>query len=91
MGTMSVMAHTTVQDRASADDVRAHATELLAAAREAGVTDVRLHDDGTVVVHSDALGYRQVIALGLRARDIVGSYVHIITDDVQAAAGARPL
>jgi hypothetical protein len=88
---MSDMANTAIDDRASAEQVREHADELRAAAHEIGVTDVRLLDNGVVVVHSDDPGYRHVIALVGRARDIVGSYVHVITDDVPAAVGAPPL
>lgn len=77
--------------RAAADEVRAHADAVRQAAHECGATDVRLLDDGTLVVRSDDLGYRHVIALVGRAREIVGGYVHVITDDVPAAADARPL
>lgn len=86
------MADTTTTDRrASADEVRAHADALKNAAHEAGLTDVRILDDGTLVVHSDDEGLRQVIDLVGRARRIVDSYVHVITDDVPAAEGAHPL
>lgn len=47
-------------------------------------------EDGTVVVHSDADDYRQVLALARRARRIVGPYVDVITDDVPAAEGSLP-
>lgn len=85
------MARIAVDDRASAEQVREHVPEILAAARAAGVSNVRLHDDGTLVVRSDDPGYQQVIGLAGRAREIIGVYVHVITDDVPAAAGARPL
>lgn len=86
------MADTTITDRrASADEVRANADALKNAARDVGVTDVGVLDDGTLVVHSDDEGLRQVIDLVGRARQIVGGYVHVITDDVPAAEGARPL
>jgi hypothetical protein len=86
------MADTATTDRrASADEVRANADALKRVARDVGVTDVRILDDGTLVVHSDDDGLREVIALVGRARAIVGSYVHVITDDVPAAAGARAL
>jgi hypothetical protein len=91
-GSIGAMADTTITDRrASADEVRANADALKNAARDVGVTDVRILADGTLVVHSDDEGLRQVIALVARARGIVGSYVHVITDDVPAAEGARSL
>lgn len=86
------MARTTAADRkASADDVRAHVEELRQLAAEVGVTDVRLRDNGSVVVHSDEPGYRQVIELTKRLSPIVGCYVHVITDDVPGAADAEAL
>lgn len=86
------MADTTTADRgASAEEVRVHADALKRAAREVGVSDVRILDDGTLVVHSEDQGVREVIALVGRARPIVGWYVHVITDDVPAAEGALPL
>jgi len=88
---MPGMANTTTDERASADQVRRYAEQIRAAARDTGVTDVRLLDNGTLVIHSDDKGYRDVIELGLRVDDIVGTYVHIITDDAPAAEGARPL
>lgn len=85
------MANIAVDDRASAEQVRQHASEIRSAARDVGVSNVRLHDDGTLVVSSDEPGYRQVIELAGKAREIVGVYVHVITDDVPAAEGARSL
>lgn len=86
------MTDTTITDRrASADEVRANADALKSAARDVGVSDVGILDDGTLVVHSDDDGLRQVIDLVGRARQIVGSYVHVITDDVPAAEGASRL
>jgi hypothetical protein len=89
---MASMARATVADRkASAAEVRAHADTLRQLAAEVGVTDVRLHANGTVVVHSEAPGYRQVIELAKRISPVVGCHVHIITDDVPAAADAQAL
>ena len=85
------MAHTTTDERASADRARRHAEQIRAVARDAGVTDVRLLDNGTLVIHSDDKGHLDVIKLGLRVDDIVGTYVHLITDDAPAAESARPL
>ncbi len=44
-----------------------------------------------MVVHSDALGYRQVVELPKRFSPIVGCYVHVITDDVPGVIDAQPL
>ncbi len=86
------MANTTTTDRrASAEQVRASAQDIKRAAAEVGVSDVRLHDDGTLVVHSEDPGLREVLALVKRARQLVGVYVHVITDEVPAAKGAQPL
>lgn len=88
---MSYMTDVTSDERASAAQVRAHADQLHAAAHAAGLSNVRMHDDGTLVVHSPDPGYRQVVDLVRRARAITGTYVHVITDNVPAAEGARPL
>lgn len=88
---MSEVADTTVDARASADQVRRHADAIRAAAHDLGLSDVRMLDTGTVVIHSEDEGYHDVIELGLVLDEIVGTYVHIITDDVPAAEGARPL
>jgi hypothetical protein len=85
------MANSTPDQRASADQVREHAAAVRQAAHDVGATDVRLLDSGTVVIHSEVDDYSQVLALVRRARRIVGQYVDVITDDVPAAVGARPL
>jgi hypothetical protein len=86
------MARTTASDRkASAAEVRDHLEEVRRLAAEIGVTNLRLSDDGSVVVRSDAPGYGQVIELSNRLSSILGCYVHVITDDVPAAAEAQPL
>lgn len=88
---MTNMTDVTSDERATAEQVRAHAEALRAAAQDAGLSDVRLRDDGSLVVHAPGPGYRQVLDLVRRARGITGTYVHVITDDVPAAEGARPL
>jgi len=47
--------------------------------------------DGTVVVHSDEPGYRAVTRLSSALSELVGTYVHVITDDVPGADNAREL
>lgn len=85
------MSEPTTEDRASAEMVRANARALRDAAHQAGLTDVRLRDDGALVVHATEPGYRQVIDLVARARAITGAYVHVVTDDGGGIEGARPL
>ena len=81
----------TTDRKASAAEVRAHAESLRRIAKEVGVTDPRLRDDGTVVVHSEHPGYRDVVVLSQRLSDLVGCYVHVITDDVPGADDALPV
>lgn len=89
---MVAMSNATTTDRkASAAEVRAHAKHLRRLAEEVGVTDPRLRDDGTVVVHSERPGYRDAVALSQRLSDLVGCYVHVITDDVPGADDALPV
>jgi hypothetical protein len=89
---MAAMAETTATDRkASAAEVRVHAPMLRRLAAEVGVTDLRVRDNGSVVVHSDQPGYHQTMELSRRASALVGARVQVITDDVPAAADATPL
>ena len=81
----------TTDRKARAAEVRAHAEHLRQFAEEVGVTDPRLRDDGTVVVHSKHPGYRDVVVLSQRLSDLVGCYVHVITDDVPGADDALPV
>jgi hypothetical protein len=84
---MAAMARTTTADRkASAAEVRAHADQVRRLATEVGVTDPRLRADGTVIVHSEQPGYRDVVRFSRRVSEAVGCYVHVITDD---APGVR--
>jgi hypothetical protein len=86
------MAKATTADRkASAADVRAHAEDVRRIADEVGVGEPRVRTDGTVVVHSEQPGYRDVVALSQRLTDLVGWYVHVITDDVPGADDATPV
>jgi hypothetical protein len=86
------MARATVADRqATKAEVTAHAGAIHAAASRLALTDVRVRSDGTVVVHSDESGYRAILRLSGLASGLVGTYVHVITDDVPGAAGALEL
>lgn len=82
---------TTVDRKATAAEVEAHGPAVREAASRLGLSDVRVRDDGTVVVHSPELGYRSVLRLSAAASEVAGRYVQVITDDVPGAAGAREL
>lgn len=88
---MGPMADDAADRQASAAEVRAHAPALRVLAQRVGVTDLRLRDDGTVVVHSADPTYRQVIAFANVAEAEVGAHVQVITDDVPGAVGVPPL
>lgn len=77
--------------KATAEEVRAHADALRVHAQTAGVTDLRLFEDGTMVVRSDGPGYREAFNFSFLASESVGCYVHVITDDAPGAVGADPL
>lgn len=82
---------TTTDRKASVEEVRKHADALRALAAELGVAPVGVREDGTVVVHADQPGYRQVLDVSARASELVGAYVHVITDDVPGAVDAQEL
>lgn len=86
MGTMSA-----TDRKATAEEVRAYRQAIRQFATRNRFTDPRLRDDGTIVVHSEDPGYRAVLELSGFASSIVGTYVHVITDDAPAALGAQPL
>lgn len=82
---------TTTDRKASASEVRTHAEEVRRLAKEVGVSEPRLRTDGTVVVRSEQPGYRDVVVLSQRLTDLVGCYVHVITDDVPGGDKAMPV
>jgi hypothetical protein len=82
---------TTTDRKASVREVRKHAAALRAVAADLGIGPVAVRDDGTVVVHADEPGYQQALQMSARASELVGVYVHVITDDVPGAADAREL
>lgn len=77
--------------KATSEEVRGHAETIRQLARKLGLGAPRLRDDGTLVIHSDDLGYRDANRFSAVASRVVGAYVHVITDDVPAAASARDL
>jgi len=86
------MAKATTADRkSSAADVRAHAADVRRIAAQIGAGEPRVRPDGTVVVHSEQPGYRDVVVLSQRLTDVVGWYVHVITYDVLGADDAAPV
>lgn len=76
--------------RASWQEVAGRRDELRARAQECGLTHVRLGRDGTVIVHAPEPGYRSVGRFAAEAGAIVGTYVHVVTDDVPAAEAGAP-
>ncbi len=86
------MANPTVVDRkATSFEVESHAGAIRQLATNLGLSDPRLRSDGAMVVHSEEAGYRAVTRLSAAASELVGAYVHVITDDVPGAVGARDL
>jgi len=87
-----VVPRSTVADRkATADDVKPHRAAIRRLTADLGLSSPRLRSDGTVIVHSDEAGYGAVTRLSVAASEIVGEYVHVITDDVPGALDAREL
>ena len=87
MGAMSEVG--LIDRRASAREVSSHAADVRRLVAVVGLTDPRLRDDGTIVVHSDESGYRAVTRLSAILSELVGAYVHVITDDVPGAGAVR--
>jgi hypothetical protein len=86
------MSYPTMADRKATDDeVRTRAAAIRQLAAGLGLSQVRLRTDGTVVVHTPESGYGSVRRLSARATEMVNIYVHVITDDVPGAAGAKDL
>lgn len=82
----------TVADaKATQGEVKSHADAIKKIAVNLGLSEPRVRGDGTVVVHSSEAGYRAVTRLSAAASELVGRYVHVITDDVPGAADARQL
>jgi hypothetical protein len=82
---------TTLDRKATAAEVTAHRQAIRDGAERLGLSDLRLRGDGTVVVHTTEPGYRAVIRLSAAVSEVVGTYVHVITDDVPGAIDAREL
>lgn len=86
------MPGTPVADRkATRKEVAEHRAAICQLARDFGLADTRSRGDGAVVVHSSESGYRSVFRLSAAASELVGRYVHVITDDVPGAADSQEL
>ena len=76
--------------KAERAEVEPHRVALRQAVFAAGLSRPRLRADGTIMVHTDDPGYRPLIRFAANAARIVGTYVHVITDDVPAAQVDAP-
>jgi hypothetical protein len=76
--------------RASWAEVAARRGELRAKAASCGLGEPRLRDDGALIVHPPDAGYRSVGQFATVAAGVVGTYVHVLTDDVPAADPQAP-
>lgn len=87
------MSETIASDRrASWHEVATWRAELRQRAVECGLTDPRLRSDGAVIAHAPESGYLPVGRFAAEAARVVGTYVHVLTDDVPAAdTDAAPL
>jgi hypothetical protein len=86
------MASTALADRhATAQEVREHARAIRKLVDRFGLSNARLRPDGTVVDHSDEAGYRSILRLSAAATEVVGTYVHVISDDTVDACAIASL
>lgn len=85
------MSQTIVSDRrATWSEVAARRGELRKKAQGCGLTNPRLRDDGAVIVHAPDSGYRLTGRFAAEAAGVVGTYVHVLTDDAPAAETDAP-
>ena len=86
------MARATIVDRkATAAEVTAHAAAIRHSASRLGLGGARVRRDGALAGHSAEPGYRSGTGLSVAASELVGTYVHVITDDVPGAVDAQEL
>jgi hypothetical protein len=77
---------TTVSDRtATRDEVLRLRDQLRGLAADEHLTGVRVDPAGTVIVHSEAVGYGPLRRFATAASRRVGVWVNVVTDDVPAA------
>jgi len=90
-GRVRYVSETIASDRrASWYEVAAHRVELRRHLEGAGLANPRLRADGTVIVHAPEPGYIAVGRFAAKAAEVVGTYVHVLTDDVPAAHSNAP-
>ena len=77
--------------RPPSEEVAGHRDTISRLADGFGLTGPRLRDDGAVVVPSPEGCYGNVFRLSADASELVGRYVHVITDDVPGAIDAKDL
>jgi hypothetical protein len=77
--------------KATRPEVVAHAETLRDQAAQLGLSPLRIRDDGTLVIHSEEPGYKSANRLSAIASQVVGAYVHVITDEVPGATTAQEL
>lgn len=89
----SVMAEVVTTDRrATKSEIEATRDRLRQLAHACGLDNARLRDDGAIVIHSQNPGYLRIGRYATEAAAIVGSYVHVVTDDVAGSeSSSEPL
>ncbi len=86
-GTMALMSRvgSDVESRASTAQLRKARRELLELAARHHVSDLRLTDDGTLVLHvDDDNTYRPVLKFVDEVTRFLGAEPHVVTDDAPA-------
>lgn len=82
---MSAMSRTVTDRVATRVEVLGQRRRLAELATEHGLGQPRVDGRGTVIVHSNEPGYRQLARYATDATNVVGAWVNVITDDVPAA------
>ena len=83
---MNAMSDLATSDRcATRTEVLSARVRLRKLAQKSGLSDPRVAANGTIVVHSDHPGYREVIRFAGEASEAIGVWPKVITDDVPAA------
>jgi len=80
-----------IDRKPTADEGSSRAADVRRLADALGLSRPRLRADGAIVVHSNEPGYRAVTRLSSSLSELIGAYVHVITDDVPGAGTAQEL
>lgn len=75
----------TTDRRATKSEIEATRDRLRQLAQACGLDNARLRTDGAIVVRLQNPGYLPIGRYATEASVIVGSYVHVVTDDVAGA------